>query len=247
MQTQYFKEYSGYLNRDMEYKIYGSGKGKICYAFPSQDGRFYDYENFGMVDVLRPFIDGEKITLVCPDSIDPESWTAFYKDCRSRIEMQEKWFNYITRELVPSVNHKTGNKERALVTGCSMGAIHAAIYFFRRPDIFGSLIALSGAYDASHFFGNYMDNLVYDNSPMDFLNNMPSDHPYMKIYNESSIILCIGQGAWEEELLENTRKMDALLKRKGINAWVDYWGYDVSHDWCWWKKQIVYFMGKLFS
>jgi len=246
MLVQYFKEYSGCLNRYMEFKTYGHG-GRICYAFPSQDGRFFDYENFGMVEVLRPFIDSGKITLVCPDSIDPESWTAFEKDCRSRIEMQEKWFNYITRELVPSVNAKTGNSERAIATGCSMGAIHAAIFFFRRPDIFGSLIALSGAYDARHFFGNYMDGLVYDNSPMDFLNNIPYDHPYMKIYNESSIILCVGQGAWEEELLQNTRQMDALLKRKGINAWVDYWGYDVSHDWCWWKKQIVYFMSKLFS
>ena len=29
---------------------------------------------------------------------------------------------------------------------------------------------------------------------------------------------------------------------KGIGAWCDFWGYDVEHDWPWWKKQIRYFL-----
>ena len=36
--------------------------------------------------------------------------------------------------------------------------------------------------------------------------------------------------------------MNAALQQKGIPAWVDYWGHDVSHDWPWWKKQLVYFL-----
>ena len=42
--------------------------------------------------------------------------------------------------------------------------------------------------------------------------------------------MCVGQGAWEEELLYSTRQMDALLKEKNVPAWVDYWGHDVDHD-----------------
>ena len=59
--------------------------------------------------------------------------------------------------------------------------------------------------------------------------------------------MCVGQGAWEAELLYSTRQMDALLKEKNVPAWVDYWGHDVGHDWAWWRKQIVYFMQHLMT
>ena len=39
-----------------------------------------------------------------------------------------------------------------------------------------------------------------------------------------------------------TRDLDILLKEKDIHIWVDYWGYDVSHDWDWWFKQTAYFL-----
>ena len=126
-----------------------------------------------------------------------------------------------------------------------MGAFHAGNFFFRHPDLFDTVIALSGLYHAGYFFHDYMDNLVYDNSPLDFLRNMPQDHPYMDLYRASQIILCAGQGAWEDDLLSSTRRMDTLLREKGIPAWVDYWGYDVCHDWCWWQKQLPYFLGKI--
>ena len=60
-------------------------------------------------------------------------------------------------------------------------------------------------------------------------------------------MICVGQGAWEDELLDSTRQLDAILQRKGIHAWVDYWGQDVNHDWPWWYKQMNYFLGKIFS
>ena len=51
-----------------------------------------------------------------------------------------------------------------------------------------------------------------------------------------------GQGAWEDQLLEGTRRLDGVLRAKGIHAWVDYWGTDCDHDWPWWKKQMRYFL-----
>ena len=111
--------------------------------------------------------------------------------------------------------------------------------------MFDSLLALSGLYYAGYFFPNYQDSLVYDNSPYDFLQHMPADHPYWDIYRQRRIILCVGQGAWEDDLLESTRQMDTLLKTHGVPAWVDYWGYDSAHDWAWWRKQVYYFIDKL--
>lgn len=243
MKTRYVKKYSAALGRDMEYKIYGE-KGKGVLVFPSQDGRFYDYQDFDMVAVLSNHIEAGRIHLICLDSIDRETWSDSWGDEHYRISLHEKWFHYIVDELIPEIKKP---KETLIVTGCSMGGYHAANVFFRRPDLFDTLLALSGLYHAGFFFPNYLDPLVYDNSPLDFLPNMPADHPYLKEYRKKDIVLCVGQGAWEDELLESTRRMDALLKAKEIPAWVDYWGHDVSHDWVWWRKQIVYFMDKLLT
>ena len=72
MKTSYQKKYSRNLGREMEYKTYGE-QGRPVMVFASQNGRFFDYEDFGMVDVLSPYIESGKIRLICADSIDQES------------------------------------------------------------------------------------------------------------------------------------------------------------------------------
>ena len=132
--------------------------------------------------------------------------------------------------------------ERAMATGCSMGGVHAANAFFRRPDMFDCFISLSGLFNASHFFGGYMDDLIYANSPLHFLPNMPADHPWMDLYRQGTIIFCCGQGAWEDQMIGDSRALDAILTEKGVPHWADFWGYDVNHDWPWWRKQLPYFI-----
>jgi len=246
MEVRYYKEYSNILGRDMEFKIYGSQGGKLCFAFPPQNGRFYDFENFGMIDVLSPWIESGRLTIVTPDSIDEETWSNESGDPRYRIELQERWFRYITEELfgrAVGINGTYGYK--AIVTGCSMGGVHSGNFFFRRPDLFDVVVSLSGLFNAQYFFHDYMDDLVYANSPVHFLRNLAPDHYYNELYRQSQIICCVGQGAWEDDLLAGTRELDAVLKEKNIPAWIDYWGQDVSHDWVWWQRQIVYFFDKI--
>lgn len=244
MTAQYFKEHSCQLGRDMEFKVFG-GSGRLCLAFAPQNGRFYDFENFGMVETLRPWLDSGRLMLVCVDSIDGETWSDATGDPRRRIELQEAWFRYVTQELLPRARQLGVTHGKAIVTGCSMGGVHAGNFFFRRPDLFDTMISLSGLFHADYFFHDYMDDLVYQNSPLHFLKNMPDDHPYMALYRRSQIICCVGQGAWEDDLLDGTRRLDVLLREKNIPAWVDYWGFDVSHDWCWWQKQLPYFFDKI--
>jgi len=82
---------------------------------------------------------------------------------------------------------------------------------------------------------------LYMNSPERYLPNMAADHPYIDIYNQKDIIICIGQGAWEDGL-GSQFFLQSVFEKKGINAWFDYWGFDVNHDWPWWKKQMRYFL-----
>lgn len=241
MEVQYHRHYSQSLKRDMEYKTYGT-EGHPVLAFPSQDGRFFDYENFGMIDVLSGWIESGRLRVVCCDGIDGETWSNRNGDPRHRIELHEHWYDYIIEELLPAVRNVPG--ETFISTGCSMGAFHAANFFFRRPDIFDTVIALSGLYHASYGFPGYSDELTFMNSPQDFLREMPADHPWIDLYRKSRIYICVGQGKWEDELLESTRQLDRVLREKSIPAFVDYWGYDVDHDWPWWRKQLPYFMEK---
>lgn len=244
MNIEYYKEYSHHLGRDMEFKRYGHA-GKCCIAFPCQDGHFYDFENFHMIDEISSFIESGKVQIFCVDGVDPETLTS-NGDPRWRIERYEAWYYYVMEEMMPRIYEISGSTEKLMTTGCSLGALHAANFFFRRPDVFDTVIALSGLYQADYYFKGYCDDLVYANSPILFLENMPADHPYIELYNEGRMIFCVGQGAWEEELFDNTKKLQGILERKGIHAWFDYWGHDVNHDWPWWFRQMNYFLGHLF-
>ena len=106
---------------------------------------------------------------------------------------------------MPYIRHLSGlanGYDQGIMTfGCSMGAMHAANLYYRRPDIFDSCFAISGLYDNKEFFGDYCDDLVYNNCPVLYLNNMPADHPYMALYNSQKSLIVVGQGAWEDVLL----------------------------------------------
>ena len=91
----------------------------------------------------------------------------------------------------------------------------------RRPDLFDKVLSLSGLFQSDYFFHDYHDDLTYANSPLNFLQNMPLDHPYIRMYNESEIILCCGQGAWEEQMIDHMHRMQDVFARKGIEAWID--------------------------
>ena len=245
MEARYFKQYSSCLDRDMEFKVYGH-RGKPVLFIPCQAGRFFDFENFHMDDVFRPWIDAGKVMVFSCDTIDGETWADKGGDKRRRIERHEQWFHYIVDELVPQIQHLAGernwNNTPIMPFGCSMGAQHAANLFFRRPDLFDSVLALSGVYDSRDAFGDYMDDLVYANSPCDYLANMPDNHPYIGMYNNSRIVICVGQGAWEDVLKRSTGWLGDVLYRKGIHASVNFWGYDVNHDWDWWYKQTAHYL-----
>lgn len=245
MKIEYYKEFSHELNRDMEFKVFGHA-GKPCLVFPPQDGRFYDYENFGMIESAKEFIDAGKLQMFCCDSIDKETWSNTEGDPRERIELHERWFHYIIEEFIPRMytlcDYADKETKGLMVTGCSMGGYHTINFFLRRPDIFDTVLAQSGIFEASYFFQEYRDELTCRNSPIGYLANMEMDHSKLEQYRKAEIILSCGRGAWEQDMEDSLAKLSAIFKQKEIDAWIDYWGYDVSHDWNWWKRQLAYFL-----
>jgi esterase/lipase superfamily enzyme len=146
-------------------------------------------------------------------------------------------------ELVPFVRRAVG-RGTMWTTGCSMGAFHAANFFFRRPDVFDGVIGLSGLYSAKSFVGDHWDDATYFNSPLQYLPGL-ADPVYLDRYRRSTIAFAAGQGSWEEDAIADTRVLEEILRAKGIPAWFDYWGADVAHDWPWWRKMLPYFLDRL--
>ena len=245
MEIRYFKHWSSHLNRDMEFKVYGHAGRPVMFV-PCQGGRFFDFENFHMVDHWAQWIEEGRCTVYSIDCIDNETYANFGGDCRWRTEQHERWYNYVVEELVPYIRHLSGERngyDQGIMTfGCSMGAMHAANLFFRRPDLFNGVFAISGLYDSYDGFGDYMDDILYNNCPVFYLPNMPADHPYMEMYNQRQILIVVGRGRWEEALVESTDRLNHVLRSKGINATVDYWGHDVDHDWPWWYKMVEHYL-----
>jgi esterase/lipase superfamily enzyme len=228
----------------MELKVYGY-YGKPVIVFPAQGGRFYEYEDFKMIEAVAKFIEEGKIKVFTVDSLDNQSWANQGAHPADRARRHEDYDRYISEEVIPFARQKCGNTEQKfLATGCSMGAYHAANFFFRHPDIFDAVIAISGLYQLGMFVGDYMDDNVYFNSPLAYLPDL-NDPWYIEQYKKSDIIICCGQGAWEDAMLADTRALKYILEEKGIPAWIDIWGHDVNHDWPWWRKMMPYFLEQL--
>lgn len=245
MKIEYHHHYSGYLGREMEFKVYGHG-GKPVIFIPCQGGRFVDFENFKMIDYWGKFIEEGRCTVYSIDTIDNETYANKGGDPRWRVEQHERWYNYLIEEMVPTIRHLSGlangYDQPIMVFGASLGAMHAANLFFRRPDIFDAVFAISGIYESEDSFGSYMDDILYRNTPCAYIPNMAPDHPYIGMYNERKMLFVVGQGAWEDVLLASTRNLQYVLEQKGIHAQFDYWGHDVDHDWPWWYIMVEHYL-----
>lgn len=246
METRYFKEYSRYLDRDMEFKMYGDS-GILCLIIPCQDGRFYEWEDRKMFELMKPFMDEGRVQFVTIDTIDKETWSD-YGPSDHRMYMQESWINYIVNELLPSVHEKAGKDpdEPMMVMGCSLGGTHAANLFFRFPQKFNKLLAMSGVYDLScYIHDNNFDGNYYQNSPLAYMPNMEASHPYIDLYNQNKGFLVVGQGDWENQTANDLRRLADVLYQKGICTSCYFWGTDTPHDWPSWEKQILEYLPQL--
>jgi esterase/lipase superfamily enzyme len=86
--------------------------------------------------------------------------------------------------------------------------------------------------------------VVYFNSPLLYLRNL-TDPEYLDRYRNSQIVICAGQGAWEDAMLADAYALKHILDEKSVPCWVDIWGYDVNHDWPWWRKMMPYFLSRM--
>ncbi len=239
MKKEYHKWYSPILGRDMELNVYGHS-GRPIIVFPSMCGRFYEYEDFGMVQAVEQFINDGRIMLFTVDGIDGESWLNESIHPAERALRHNVYDAYIIQEVVPFIHYVSGRTD-IITTGCSMGGYHSMNFYLRHPDAFNGVISLSGCYALYILIGDFVDENIYFNAPLLYLPNC-NDPWFLDRYRQGQIIACTGQGAWEEDMVRETSMLADIFRQKNIPAWCDFWGHDVNHDWPWWRVQMPYFL-----
>lgn len=236
--------YSSRVNRDMRIRIYGHyGVPFIC--FPCQNKQSDDYYNNGMIDNLADYIESGRIKLFCLDCNDDETVSYHGWDKAHASYMLSQYHEYIVNEVLPFIYDKQGGYCLPYLLGFSMGGTHAAINFFRRPELFAGFLSFSGNYDMRFAFNDYFDYNAYINSPVDFLSNMDANHPYINEYNQKLMMVTVGRGAYEELVAYSNYWLKDITDKKGINVWYNFWDENAIHEWSSWKYEIRYFLDQI--
>jgi esterase/lipase superfamily enzyme len=235
MRRDYHNWYSSRVNRHMELLAYGHS-GLPLLVFPSSMGKFYEYEDRGMINAIWQRIENGNLQVFCVDSFDQESWYNKGLHPHDRVARHVQFEDYILYEVLPLIRQL--NSTTALcVTGCSFGAYHSMNFALKHPDVVTHCVAMSGSFDMKPFLNGYFDELCYFNSPADFVPDL-NDAWFLDRYRQMKLILAAGD--WDICLGENFR-MAQILGTKGIPHWLDVWTGGLKHDWPLWQGMAAKF------
>lgn len=231
MHRERHKWHSPRLNREMELQIWGHAGARVL-VFPTSQGRYFEFSDRGMIDVMADNINRGYVQAYCVDSVDAESWYAYHKRPVDRFRRQAEYDAYLVNEVLPLSQRKNSNP--FLITlGCSFGGYHALNFGLKHPNLVGRILSLSGLCDIRSFSDGQSSDDLYFNNPMQFVAN-EHDGFRLECMRRQDIILAVGK---DDRLCESNRQMSSLLWSKGIGNALRLWdGW--SHDWQYWDKMI---------
>src|SRR5262245_27434456 len=123
MHREYHRWHSPSLGRDMELLVFGHAGARVL-VFPTSLGRFYEWEDRGMVGALGHHLEQGWLQLFCVDGIDGESWYNRRSHPHWRARRHDQYDSYLAGEVLPFTAARNGNPY-LIATGASFGAYHA--------------------------------------------------------------------------------------------------------------------------
>jgi len=97
-------------------------------------GRFHDYEDRGMIEVLAHKLEMGELQVLCVDSVDGESWHNQAIHPRARVLRHLHYDRYISQDVIPWIRSRNSSSPLTL-TGCDFGGYHAVNFSLRHPDL----------------------------------------------------------------------------------------------------------------
>jgi esterase/lipase superfamily enzyme len=238
-----FGWHSSRLGLDMPIVRYGT-RGHALLLFPTAQADFLENERFFLIKSIERFIFEGRVQVFSIDSINKHAWMNRHVGVREAARRQALYSSYVEDEVVPHIRRCLGDPSARIgVTGASFGAFYSATAFFRRPDLFDTLIAMSGFFDLGpDYLEGYGDENTYFHNPMSFLPNLRDPGVLDTLRHRSQIHIISGQGAYEAP--HASRRLSELLWAKDIPHNLDLWGFDVNHDWPWWRRMLPHYVGE---
>ncbi len=232
MNREYHHWFSPALRREMELLVFGSGGTRVL-VFPTSMGRFYQWEDFGMLDPLRSRLEAGALQLFCVDSVDAESWYDTSRPPDARVQRHVEYDQYLTDEALPFI--AAHNPNPALTTvGASFGAYHAVNFAFRHPEHVTRVLGMSGLYDVRRFADGATSDELYFNNPIEYIAH-EHDPERLAALRRLDTILAIGRD--DPSCGSNQALSDELWGKDiwhALRIW-DGW----AHDWPYWKQMIA--------
>lgn len=236
MNREYHKWYSPALGRDMELLIFGHAGARLL-IFPTSKGRFFEWEDRGMMNTLGEHLEKGWLQCYCVDSVDAESWYARWRHPGERAWRQMQYEHYLLQEVLPLSWNKNSNPF-LITTGASFGAYHAVNFALRYPNLVGRTLGMSGIYEIDRWTDGYYDQNVYFNSPCDFIPN-EHDPGRLDALRRMDIILAVGK---DDNLRYSSERLSSVLWNKDIGNALRLWdGW--SHDWPYWHRMLLMYIG----
>jgi esterase/lipase superfamily enzyme len=242
MNREYHKWYSPNLKRDMELLIFGHAGDPVLF-FPTRTARFYDYEDWQVIDALRQKIEGGAIQVYCLDSVDKESFYAKDLPPADRILRHLQYEKYVLTEVLGLIQHKNPHST-LIAAGCSLGAWHAANLAFKHPHLFHKVVGLSGRYDLTitleHFddlFDGYRDQNIYFNMPSQYIPFL-HDPAIIQKLRTLQIVFVVGE---KDIFLENNLALSNALWSRNIWNALHLWDGE-SHKARYWRHMVQLYL-----
>lgn len=237
MHRSHHQWHSPALGRQMELLVFGHA-GPPMIVFPTSMGRFYEFEDRGMISALAEPIRQGWVQVYCLDSVDSESWYCSWAHPRGRLARHDQYERYVLDEVLPFVRANNSNPF-TILHGSSFGAIHAMLFGLRHPERFNRVLAFAGYYDIGRFLDGYYDEEVHHHHPINMIREL-HDPAQIERLRQLEIIMAIGRD--DPAATTNAQLSDALWSKGVWHAmrWWDGW----AHDWPWWQKMIqIYLAG----
>jgi len=241
MKREYKKWQSHILNKEMEMLVFGESGTPVLF-FPTRTARFYDYENWRIIEALRPRIAKGELQIFCVDSYDMESFYSYHHPSE-KIKKHLRYEDYILSEVIPFIHNRSSDR-KILVAGCSLGGYHAVNIAMRHPQYFYKVVGMSARYDltlSSHRFpdllNGYRDENVYLNMPSMFMPHLNCEKILDNI-RDLQVTLVVGK---EDPFLHNNEHLSHTLWSKSVKPEFYVWN-DEAHKAYYWRKMVqLYF------
>ena len=224
----------------MELLVFGH-KGARVLLFPTRGARFFDYENWRVIEAIADKIQAGHFQIFCVDSIDHETFYSKFQP-QERIQKHLLYEKYIIEEVLPFSRKK--NPEPYMISaGCSLGAYHCVNIAFKYPEYFGKIVGMSGRYNLTvpmgtfrDLFDGYIDSTIENNTPQIFLEKYATEEQ-LELIRRMEIILIVGI---EDAFLQDNRFFSTSLSEYNIHHELSIWDDEAHKPWYWRKMFRMY-------